>query len=789
MKERIRIRRDSAYNWNFYNPVLATGEAGYETDTNRLKVGNGSGTWSQLPYLIGSNIYSLKFGDGSSDALTWSVDDTLNLVGSGGTSIVFNQSTNTITFFSQTGLTQTKSSITGALGYLPQITGNYSIVGHTHSVSDITNLQAILDSKQSTGIYASGNHNHQISDISGLITALNNKQPIGNYASSDHYHPLYISDGSSRVITYGSFEDLKIKGSGNTYILFNDATNTITIASSGSTGGSSNVDLTNVVFTTGTQRISGIKTYTNSGIFIGGFVGSGNISLQIPNTQTQATHFIVFTGDPSSSARPALTRTPSQVKSDIGLSNLTNDTQIKRTNDTTVVGHIPVWNSASGDLLGTGYIVSDNLLTNSGNIYIPRADAIVNFVSSKNIIAGSGLSGGGYLNIDPTINVGQGDGITVLENTISINSTVVRTTGNQNINGIKIFETGIFNQVSGQEGIFQQLFTNSIDLIGTNNKIFLTAGTGISFYFHDEDNILEIAADASAESIGDTIVLRNLQGDIYSRDAYLRNISAEKIYGTGGQLYIVGNSSVVVDTTPIITNDNGNGSNNLIAGSYNDGYGAYNVLVQLGIENPYDASTNLVCVGNNNVYKGSNKSLILGNDCSIVNANNSVCLGTNTYISTTGQMSYTNGKFQYNGDSQKTTYLIRCVSLGDQSSVLTLDGSAPTSNNILVVPPETTWAFYGQISAYDYINGYGAAFNIRGGIRRNQNNETVLIGSFIKESWIEPEIEGIYVSILADDITDSLKLEAIGKDGSNIKWTAELNIIQNSNTGFNAGIL
>lgn len=287
MKERIRIRRDSAYNWNFYNPVLATGEAGYETDTNRLKVGNGSGTWSQLPYLIGSNIYSLKFGDGSSDALAWSVDDTLNLVGSGGTSIIFNQSTNTITFFSQTGLTQTKSSITGALGYLPQITGNYSIVGHTHPVSDITNLQAILDSKQSTGIYASGNHSHQISDISGLITALNNKQPLGNYALSDHYHPLYISDGSTRVITYGSFEDLKIRGSGNTYILFNDDTNTITIASSGSTGGSSNADLTNVVFTTGTQRISGIKIFEtgvfnrtsgNLHIFSSGIVNTGIFS-------------------------------------------------------------------------------------------------------------------------------------------------------------------------------------------------------------------------------------------------------------------------------------------------------------------------------------------------------------------------------------------------------------------------------------------------------------------------------------------------------------------------------
>lgn len=790
MKERIRIRRDSTYNWNFYNPVLATGEAGYETDTNRLKVGNGTGTWSQLPYLIGSNIYSLKLGDGSSDSLTWLVNDRLNLVGSGSTSILFNQSTNTVTFSSPSSIAPTKSSVTGALGYLPQITGDYSIVGHSHTISEIPNLQLVLDSKQPTGIYASGNHKHQIADISGLVTALSSKQPAGDYAPLDHYHPLYISDGNTRVITYGSFEDLKIKGSGNTYIVFNDSTNTITIASSGSTGGTSNVDLTNVVFTTGNQRVSGIKVSVNSGIFIGGIVGSGNISLQIPSGQSSPSHFIVFSSDPASAAKPIHTRTSSQVRSDIGLENLTNDTQIKRSIDPTVIGYIPTWNSTSGDLLGTGYIISNNLSINSGAIYIPRADAVVNYVSSRNIVAGSGLSGGGYINTDPIINIGQGDGIIVSENSISVNNTIVRTTGNQNIDGIKSFVTGLFSsRVSGHEGIFENLFTNSIDLIGTNNKIFLTAGTGISFYFHDEDNILEIAADASVESIGDTMVLRNLQGDIYSRDAYLRYISAEQIHGTGGQLNIVGNANVIVDTSTIITNNNGNGSNNLIAGAYNDGYGAYDIFVQLGIQNPYAGSTNLVCIGNSNIYKGSDKSLILGNECAVVNANNSVCLGTNTYISTTGQMSYTNGRFQYNGDSQKTTYLVRCVSLGDQSSVLTLDGSVPTINNILVVPPETTWAFYGQISAYDYINGYGAAFNIRGGIRRNQNNETVLIGSFIKESWIEPEIEGIYVSISADDTTDSLKLEAIGKDGSNIKWTAELNIIQNSNTGFNAGIL
>ena len=49
---RIRLRRDTARNWFVYNPVLLEGEAGFETDTNRLKIGLGGGVaWRDLPYL------------------------------------------------------------------------------------------------------------------------------------------------------------------------------------------------------------------------------------------------------------------------------------------------------------------------------------------------------------------------------------------------------------------------------------------------------------------------------------------------------------------------------------------------------------------------------------------------------------------------------------------------------------------------------------------------------------------------------------------------------------------
>jgi hypothetical protein len=50
----IQLRRDTAANWASVNPVLAQGEAGYETDTNNLKFGDGSTAWSSLSYYTGN---------------------------------------------------------------------------------------------------------------------------------------------------------------------------------------------------------------------------------------------------------------------------------------------------------------------------------------------------------------------------------------------------------------------------------------------------------------------------------------------------------------------------------------------------------------------------------------------------------------------------------------------------------------------------------------------------------------------------------------------------------------
>lgn len=54
--DRIQFRRDTSANWTKYNPILMEGEVGYETDTKKRKIGDGTNSWNNLDYLAAENI-------------------------------------------------------------------------------------------------------------------------------------------------------------------------------------------------------------------------------------------------------------------------------------------------------------------------------------------------------------------------------------------------------------------------------------------------------------------------------------------------------------------------------------------------------------------------------------------------------------------------------------------------------------------------------------------------------------------------------------------------------------
>ena len=63
----IQVRRGTASQWTSTNPTLAAGEWGYETDTGKAKIGNGSTNWVGLSYFGGAGtVTSITAGTGLS---------------------------------------------------------------------------------------------------------------------------------------------------------------------------------------------------------------------------------------------------------------------------------------------------------------------------------------------------------------------------------------------------------------------------------------------------------------------------------------------------------------------------------------------------------------------------------------------------------------------------------------------------------------------------------------------------------------------------------------------------
>ena len=68
MANRLQIRRDTASRWTSVNPTLMSGEIGLETDTNKIKIGDGVKTWNQLNYFAS--------GENNETGIFWAVKGT-----------------------------------------------------------------------------------------------------------------------------------------------------------------------------------------------------------------------------------------------------------------------------------------------------------------------------------------------------------------------------------------------------------------------------------------------------------------------------------------------------------------------------------------------------------------------------------------------------------------------------------------------------------------------------------------------------------------------------------------
>ena len=85
----IQFRRGTAAAWTAANPVLASGEPGFETDTIKLKIGDGATAYNSLPYIVGGTLSNalasanIFVGNGSNIATGVAVSGDLTLANTG----------------------------------------------------------------------------------------------------------------------------------------------------------------------------------------------------------------------------------------------------------------------------------------------------------------------------------------------------------------------------------------------------------------------------------------------------------------------------------------------------------------------------------------------------------------------------------------------------------------------------------------------------------------------------------------------------------------------------------
>ena len=126
----------------------------------------------------------------------------------------------------------------------------------------------------------------------------------------------------------------------------------------------------------------------------------------------------------------------------------------------------------SGGITASGQTVTAS--TFSGNATTATTATNLN----RSVSAGNGLTGGGSLTGNITLDVGAGDGITVSSDEIKVDGSVVRTSGDQSIGGTKTFTSAIIcdGDITAFAGSDKRLKTNIETIDNALDKVIQISG-------------------------------------------------------------------------------------------------------------------------------------------------------------------------------------------------------------------------------------------------------------------------------------------------------------------------
>ncbi len=166
----MQQRRGTAAQWTAANPVLAAGEIGFETDTSKFKMGNGSSAWSALTYFANAAELSAII-DGAPAALN-TLNELAEAMGDDPaflTTIATNLSnhssdTTNVHGIVDTSLLATQEFVTDELA---SVTGSYSNLAGTGLAWNSDDEQFEIDSTVATETDIT-NHNSDTTNVHGI---------------------------------------------------------------------------------------------------------------------------------------------------------------------------------------------------------------------------------------------------------------------------------------------------------------------------------------------------------------------------------------------------------------------------------------------------------------------------------------------------------------------------------------------------------------------------------------------------------------------------------------------